>query len=62
MARIVLTVVADIPEGATTGPNYGDEALSPEFVVDYLRGAYIPDGAPMAELVPGLVVESVNLA
>ena len=55
MATTRVLVTLEWDENATTGPDYGNEPVTPEFVLEYLRGAG-------ENLVPGVTLTEARLA
>jgi hypothetical protein len=37
--RVPVLVIFEYDDEATTGPNYGDEPMTPEFIREYIKGA-----------------------
>jgi len=56
--QICIVILAEVPDGATAGTDYGDQPLTPEFIQEYLTGAYVGEGA--VPLAGGTVVLSVT--
>lgn len=56
--QIVITIAAEIPEGATLGPDFGNQLLTPQVVQEYLTGAFV-----VSELmIPGVLIDGDSIA